>query len=381
MPPIGDNILPVEEQIKLRETINFQEELTSKSGKDNSVSEEHPNVLPLDKQKPIIPGTASPKFMLPTPAIKESSRVLRKRKKKYDEGIILSNEVMRQSIHDASDLLCKRRKLPHTHLDLWKFWRFSSSCQSFTDPLIPFSAPVQEKLPQKTLQQLSKKSADGFIDSSNVKDGMPHESSNTEIETEGLMQKMDEMPEGSMPNMDRMPHYAVPKESTVGHIDPTNMEDSMPHIDTETETEVLMQKVNRTCLTPPNSLDSRAYSLENVSKEFISPDASDYQLEITELCFLGDDIDKPDNGWSPSTRAAAQYLYNRFLRLGEQKQDMALSLAQILEGKTRAICARFVYEALTLKTYGCIDVRQNIPYGDVSISATPVLESFHKDSM
>ncbi|KAI0492703.1 hypothetical protein KFK09_026979 [Dendrobium nobile] len=380
MLPDGDNILSVEEQIKLREKINLLEELTCKSGKDKSISEEHPDALPLDKQKPSISETVSPKFMLPTPAIKESSRVLRKRKKKYEECIILSNEVMRQSIHDASDLLCKRRKLPHTYLDIWKFSRFSNSCQSFTDPLIPFSAPAQEKLPQKSLQQLSKKSADGVIDSTNLKDGMPHESSNTEIETEGLMQKMDKMPEASMPNLDRMSHY-LPKESTVCHIDPTNMEDSMPHIDpTNIETEVLMQKLNRTCLTPPNSLDHRVNSLETVSKEFTSPDASDYQLEMTELCFLGDDIDKQDNGWSPSTRAAAQYLYNRFLRLREQKQDMALSLAQILEGKTRATCARFIYEALTLKTYGCIDVMQNIPYGDVSISATPVLESFHKGS-
>ncbi|XP_028547812.1 sister chromatid cohesion 1 protein 2 [Dendrobium catenatum] len=292
MLPDGDNILSVEEQIKLREKINLLEELTCKSGKDKSISEEHPDALPLDKQKPSISGrlmtlcffgseTASPKFMLPTPAIKESSRVLRKRKKKYEECIILSNEVMRQSIHDASDLLCKRRKLPHTYLDIWKFSRFSNSCQSFTDPLIPFSAPAQEKLPQKSLQQLSKKSADGVIDSTNLKDGMPHESSNTEIETEGLMQKMDKMPEASMPNLDRISHY-LPKESTVCHIDPTNMEDSMPHIDpTNIETEVLMQKLNRTCLTPPNSLDHRANSLETVSKEFTSPEASDNQLEMT----------------------------------------------------------------------------------------------------
>ncbi|XP_020592518.1 sister chromatid cohesion 1 protein 2-like [Phalaenopsis equestris] len=369
---VGDKNHLVEGRRNPTETINLQGELTPESGNDN-IGKRHADALPPDKQKPNI--SASPKFMLATPANKESSRVLRKRKKDYDKSIILSNKFMKQIINDASDLVCKRRKLPHIDLDIWKFRRFSNPSQSFKDPLIPFSSPVQEKPSQKKLPKLSKNSVE-LIDSPNVKDGMTLESSNAEIDTEISMQKRIEMPEISMQKLVEMrPH--LPKESAVDHIDPTNKEDSTPHINAEPETEALIQKLDLTCQTPSNSSDCRSNCLKNVNEEFTLPDAVHYQLEKLELCFHGDDIGEQANGWPPSTRVAAQYLYNRFLRLRE-KEVVALSLTEILEGKTRATRARFMYETLTLKTYGCIDVRQDFPYGDVSISATPVLESFQK---
>lgn len=193
-------------------------------------------------------------------------------------------------MHDASNLVCKRRKLPHTELDIWKLWKFSNPCQCFTDPLIPcmvtllslcfeasyhpishnfynfinelvyvtVSSSAPEKLPQKELSLLSGKSADGVIDSTDVRDGMP----------EHLMQKMGEI------------SHCLLKGSAVDHRDPINMEDSTPHINTASVKEVLMQKPDITCLTPSKTSDCRPNSLENVSKEFISPDAVDCQLVI-----------------------------------------------------------------------------------------------------
>ncbi|CAK9319284.1 unnamed protein product [Citrullus colocynthis] len=77
---------------------------------------------------------------------------------------------------------------------------------------------------------------------------------------------------------------------------------------------------------------------------------------------------------SVRTRAVGRYL--RSLSpiksiLDDSTQD--LSLNDILEGKRRKLCARMFYEMLVLKSYGLIDVQQDVPYGDITLKLTPKL--------
>lgn len=45
--------------------------------------------------------------------------------------------VIKQYIEDASNLVCKRKKTPHTALAAWRAHQVSSLPQSFLEPLIP----------------------------------------------------------------------------------------------------------------------------------------------------------------------------------------------------------------------------------------------------
>ncbi|XP_042431809.1 sister chromatid cohesion 1 protein 3-like isoform X4 [Zingiber officinale] len=80
-------------------------------------------------------GIPSPKFSVRTPAKKEH-RMLRKRKVLFDEAIVLSNKTLRTGIHDASNLVLKRKKAPHTFLDAWKHDQISTLQLDFSAPLI-----------------------------------------------------------------------------------------------------------------------------------------------------------------------------------------------------------------------------------------------------
>ncbi|XXG41796.1 hypothetical protein AAC387_Pa01g2189 [Persea americana] len=82
-------------------------------------------------------STTTDVMIIPTPTKEERSRLSRKRKHFLDEAVVLSNEVLRQRIHDASGLIHVRRKAPCTSLDAWKADKVFNLCQNFMDPLIP----------------------------------------------------------------------------------------------------------------------------------------------------------------------------------------------------------------------------------------------------
>nr|GLL39408.1 sister chromatid cohesion 1 protein 3 isoform X1 [Ipomoea trifida] len=52
--------------------------------------------------------------------------------------------------------------------------------------------------------------------------------------------------------------------------------------------------------------------------------------------------------------------------------DLSLNAA-VLEGKSRKICARMFFETLVLKNCGLIDVKQEEPYGDITLKTTSKL--------
>ncbi|KAM1263685.1 hypothetical protein TB2_028200 [Malus domestica] len=77
---------------------------------------------------------------------------------------------------------------------------------------------------------------------------------------------------------------------------------------------------------------------------------------------------------SVRTRAVAQFL-KRESSISSISEDVTgdLSLDKILEGKTRKLCARMFYETLVLKTYGLVDVKQEVPYGDIILTLNQTL--------
>uniref|UniRef100_A0A0A9ECY9 Rad21/Rec8-like protein C-terminal eukaryotic domain-containing protein n=1 Tax=Arundo donax TaxID=35708 RepID=A0A0A9ECY9_ARUDO len=78
---------------------------------------------------------------------------------------------------------------------------------------------------------------------------------------------------------------------------------------------------------------------------------------------------------STRTRKIARSLHQLFLDQNSKKGANSVSLNQALEGKKRKTSARFFYETLILKSHGLIDVSQEQPYEDITLSPTPQLEA------
>ncbi|CAM6102874.1 unnamed protein product [Calypogeia fissa] len=86
-----------------------------------------------------------------------------------------------------------------------------------------------------------------------------------------------------------------------------------------------------------------------------------------------------NSGWSARTRAVGHYLRvsledkAAYMRKRQEAETAKLSLERMLVGKTRKESARMFFETLVLTTKDYIHVEQDVPYGDVKISARPKL--------
>ncbi|XP_024181173.1 sister chromatid cohesion 1 protein 2 isoform X2 [Rosa chinensis] len=108
-----------------------------------SILEEDPDPLSVaydgspDAKQPYTLGVTTPKLTsVPRPASKKSARISRKRNCVFDDIVVLPNEAIRQSIHDASDLVAKKKEVPKNAHAVWKTNRIGNLAQNFLEPLI-----------------------------------------------------------------------------------------------------------------------------------------------------------------------------------------------------------------------------------------------------
>ncbi|PKA66117.1 Sister chromatid cohesion 1 protein 2 [Apostasia shenzhenica] len=337
MPLDCDKIIADEERRNQNESSDLKRLHLSQNDEVNVIEEPHSDALLPNKsqRKSDLSGTPSPTFKMTTPTIKERPPTSKKRKRSFNGSIILSNGFMRQMLHDASDLVFKRRKAPHTDLDVWRSHTLLNIEQSFIQSLITVSSLEMKTLLQKKLPV------------------NPPDSPKTHVDAE-----MSELPKKKKLSEDL-------KEPAQSLIDPTNGKNEMPYRSSDiliTESEVLIQQKQTT-------------SSEMLGKEITSSDTSEFQVVFMDTGSHENAIDQ-DHEWSARTREVARYLYNKFRALKAKNQEGILRLFENFEGKPRAKCARLFYETLALKTHSCIDVIQDCPYGDISMSPTSKLESF-----
>uniref|UniRef100_A0ACD5V419 Uncharacterized protein n=1 Tax=Avena sativa TaxID=4498 RepID=A0ACD5V419_AVESA len=164
--------IPLAESQEIQSSVNAVENATRADLDENRpVPEESENGLlqgksnteasvqipDVEEQESLEPATPEPlregasglleKFMVATPAKNEKRQPARKRRRGLyctdsicipidreerwqakrrgelvlcDKHIILSNKIMKQTLDNAKDLVCKRRKAPYTYLDAWK---------------------------------------------------------------------------------------------------------------------------------------------------------------------------------------------------------------------------------------------------------------------
>ncbi|GJR58371.1 sister chromatid cohesion 1 protein 3 [Tanacetum coccineum] len=83
----------------------------------------------------------------------------------------------------------------------------------------------------------------------------------------------------------------------------------------------------------------------------------------------------PDSGsLLPRTRAVAQYIKEKSSATpSSSEQAGCVGMNSILKGKSRKVCSRMFFETLVLKSCDLIDVKQDEPYGDITLKVTPKL--------
>ncbi|CDP16671.1 unnamed protein product [Coffea canephora] len=304
----------------------------------DQITTKHPVSITIESKFTGGSGDVAPEFIaVRTPAAKECARVVKKRKCLFDDTVVLSNKVVKHSIDDSSDVVCKRRKAPHTSYHAWRAHKISNLPQSFLEPLIPWNLAVFRSLVQH------KRFATREL------------AENAEIHVNEVI--------------DEVPINQVLAESPVKD----RSAEQTPIAPATPVTSLRLQEVRgangRDILEPASSFESMEKYMTR--KEDQDLDASLMDEEINSSA--GDTPGK--NECSARTRKVGRYLYEKFQDQRRQKGEMRINLTQVLKGKSRKESARLFYEILVLKTGDYIDVRQEIPFGDILVLEAPELKN------
>ncbi|XP_052190991.1 sister chromatid cohesion 1 protein 2-like [Diospyros lotus] len=260
---------------------------------------------------PASSAATAPEFMcFQTPATKEKASTSRKRKRLFDNVVILSNKVLKDRIEDSGGLVRKRRKVPHTALEAWRAHKISHLAGTFMEPSIPCVA--SEHISRFCWKKLKISEAVEIVEAS---------------------EKID---------MCGSPTVQTPDDA-----------DNAP-------------STPLTCSTSLTSYNS------NGAGNLIGDEEIDACL-IEEIDSR-ESVDLIMNGWSARTRTVALHLDRSCQNQKKQGQDEEVSLSRLLKQKTKGESARLFYEILVLKSGGYIDVKQEEPFNDILVQETPKLK-------
>ncbi|CAH9092247.1 unnamed protein product [Cuscuta epithymum] len=312
--------------------INMPEMPSSNSGEHQS-SENHQVSLCVDVTPDSkCPANSSMDVMsVRTPATKEQPRALKKRKCLFDNPFVISNKEYKSWLDNPDDLVCKRRKAPHSPLFAWKYEKLSSLPGSLLEPLIPCSALVDTGI---------------LVHRMKVNKTVPDDG----VET-------PEMNGGTPPVSPASKHRSQCEQTPIAPSTPVAISVPCRFHDVPVSEELDIME-------PPTSVKSM---LQKVACE-----TEDFELGID----LMDEETSSAQGDIPEkyrcharTRKVAMFLLRHFsVRKGE-----AVKLSCALEGKTKTESAKVFFEILVLKTGGWIDVRQDNELGDICVLQSPKL--------
>ncbi|KAF0891740.1 hypothetical protein E2562_010940 [Oryza meyeriana var. granulata] len=368
----------------------------------------------------------SPKFMVTTPAKKEKNRVTRKRRrglynKDYiptdrgdkrqvrrrgtralcDGNIVLPNETLRKAIEDASDLVHRRRKAPHTCLDTWKEDRIGSLPITFMDPLILYkSSSVLGAISDGNLHNQLKRGHFIFTDPTSVDfrytlmADTPESSCREPVKSRRRLSLEPSESNNICNDAKNVEGESIPDEPRKRKLDElTNSDQATVGCYTET-----VQYQDDDCRFNDDTVQEKDFSIGGHEfhsiglQERLYASKSNSPLLDETLGAAIDNIDEDipvdeqrarDEGLllrSTRTRTVARYFHQLLVDQKSQQGNNSVRLGQALEGMKRKTSARFFYETLILKSGSLIEVNQEQPYEDIIVSVTPQLEAALRSS-
>ncbi|KAL2320265.1 hypothetical protein Fmac_029234 [Flemingia macrophylla] len=269
-------------------------------------------------------ATTSESMFISTPAMRERPHFSRKRKVVfYDKRVVMSNEVLKESIRDASDLVSDRRK-SHITVNTVRRESFIASLPNrFYEPLHPCSSKLQLLFSNKDMK---------IPDSLRIVETLE----NLDVSESQTVVSPDPIA-GILPTPCQCPDVSESQASG----SPEHIAASSPHENIEIE-----QSLER-----------------NEVLNLMDEEINSCVTETSELC-----------GWSGRTRKVASYLHTSFLHRKEQRDEDVVNFSEVFGGQTRKESAKLFYEILVLKSTGYVDVEQKEAYGDIAIFQLPKLD-------
>ncbi|KAG0526397.1 hypothetical protein BDA96_06G142400 [Sorghum bicolor] len=365
--------------------------LRCKTRADNELSPSTPEPV----QEGIPEPSSSSRFRVRTPAKTEKSQATRKRRRSllykkqdyiqteresqrrvrrkltwslfYDEGTVLSNEMLRGAIENASDLVQQRRKAPHTHLDIWRVAKLGSLPYTFMDPLIPYQTSIPlargtaPEAPESSCEESVKaRRRLSYEQSESIHACKDTGSTERESILDALRKRKLEEPIDS----------GVPVDCQITW--PVQDEVCACNEDTRKEKSAQVRGDEPSSKVP--SKDGLHESENQIPLHIEAPNAA---VDSIDEDILVDEEHSRDEGLQNSTRTRkiASLLHQLFLNQKIKEGTATLSLSQVLEGTKRKTAASFFFETLVLKNRGLVEVNQEQHYDDIILSATPKLEA------
>ncbi|KAL5760533.1 hypothetical protein ACOSP7_019040 [Xanthoceras sorbifolium] len=407
---------------------------------------------------------SSPQLAIRSTPPLQQQKPRRRKRKFFDESIVLSNAIIKKGFEDASDLLRKRRNMPNSALGLWKFNNILRKDRVFQEPsitglsadicnifekeyisskphlvvseeaitepmIVDDPASETEAVLDHRILQSPSRTTENIAESPNrtteniaeppsrtTKNTAESPSCTTEVIAEPAVAQSSSVPEfdveierlrynesntghDNIPDFMQSPASLLPSPFRRDDMTPLSPDmlgsESVPRTGTTVGTDVLpTPDVAAFTGTHGSEFETPMTLLEEqLGQEYTGlsdiPELAN-SVEAEELYFLeADNSTPPGSQSSPSisqgvdslsvrSRAVAQYL-KRQSPITPVLEDPPgrLSLNNILAGKTRKLCARMFFETLVLKSYGLIDVQQEQPYGDITLSLTQKLSKAH----
>lgn len=355
--------------------------------------------LPLnsDTQLPVFRLEPSPPLVQENEYDRRSKAQVNKRKMKrrvkFDHEIVLSNDYMRKQIDGAEldEFLCKRRKLPHTALDMWRFSRTNRKGSFMLEPVPHGMCCNLYDLYERNFPHVSDHDAPidrqpspdftGTLDLLPDPQLVPKSPGTADAQHEPLPIPMSPGAARASPEDDMLPE--LPRFSPIDMPSPIRG-NYTPY---KTPSGTPPSWLGGTGVSEIPSSDGN-YSLPGQSTRdsdhmsFLFPiNEEDDQSEIPELTSTPGGVSSVGTGttglgsMSTRTRAVALFFKDHVSSPLSNEQPGKFSLNRILEGKARKQAARMFFETTVLKSYNYIDVQQDKPYGDIEISVKPSLSA------
>ncbi|OMO98737.1 hypothetical protein COLO4_13736 [Corchorus olitorius] len=421
------------------EQVNFPATMTSEDGKLQLTAEDHPlsvtlAATPRTRSRGASGNSTQHFSPIRTPATKERARFSRKRKCFFDEMIVFPNNMVRQWINDASDLVSEQRAGGRIALAARKTrWIFNLP-QSFSEASVPCTSELKSLYSGKRLRVLesvkivkppenvdvseppppvgqsfvqAENSAvavqiqdppdnlnvsepplfDGSKDQAGIAPLTPVRHSpplawgeQTEIAPQTPVQLSKSVRPFESPENLRCDHLddveptnVDPRGSTEGlsKIESVGKEPSLSKDEDLDLNPVSEEKCDDLDAVEPSSESSERLSLiKSVEKEPSVSHDEDLDLNL-EIQSNEDDKQEQGDGWSTRTRMVAKCLQKSFLNHRKRGKEEKVNLSKLLGGRTKKASARLFYEILVLKSKGLVDVRQDTAFGDILVLKAP----------
>jgi len=374
---------------------------------------------PIEDEEPSGTGISVPVFVLePSPPqvqVNKRKRTLEvqenKRSPKFDGQLVFSNAYMKKQI-DGSELcklVSKRKKLPHTSVDMWKYNRIRQKDSFFSEPLVhgictDLHNIYKAEFPRMSDSDSGSASHERATDVANVGEQDAPPECHLTLKFLGNADVQPQQDTTKSPgNADARPEpHLTPVSPEIGDATPFDSAPELPRFspggnqspvrydDTPFKTPgrtpqnrpggtgatMEVPATYGSCLSPGQST--------RVSDPSGSPFPFDDELEedlpdIPGLINTPSMISSVGTGttglgsMSTRTRAVAEYFKNKISSATSDDQRGEVSLNGIVEGRTRKQAACMFFETLALKSYDYIDVEQEEAYSDISVSLRPSL--------